>query len=90
MSERNLRPKTALLGWLAALFIALLAVYMAFLARGLAAISTQRWWNVTIDDVRGHLGDAIALLVLVAFPVVVLAAPAFALLVARRRIRDLR
>jgi hypothetical protein len=84
------RPKTAFLGWLAALFVALLAVYTAFLARGLAAISTQRWWSVSVDDVGAHSGEAIGLLLLVAFPLVALATPAFALLAARRRLRNLR
>jgi hypothetical protein len=89
MSERT-RPKAVLLGSLAALFVALLAVYTAVLARGFAAISTQRWWSVSVHDVRAHPGEAIALLLLLAFPLGALAAPAFALLVARRRIRDLR
>ena len=36
-SERT-RLEAALLGWLAGLFVALLAVYTAFLARGLAVV----------------------------------------------------
>jgi len=78
------------MGCLATLFSTLLAAYTIFLAFVLWSVASHGWENVGADDVRANPGQAAAILMLVGFPWVALAVPAFALTVARRRVRGTR